>query len=455
MSPADLLGVLAVAAAGTRLAAEAEDDAAHDLLRFVMAARRSFDSDGQHGVTSAREEERVRPAAFLAHESAAPPSPAPSSFGEDAERGDLKPTAPSPSFQPFYRQVSPPAHKGRGPVLWIAATCVLAALFMGLWLHSRPSRDAERVLDGAVRGPVRTVPDSSANRGSVTILPDVGGAATESAPPPAVQTYSRSAPARPVAPLSRPLLKSARREAAHVTDSHTEPALGKRVVGPMEVASAVPAFAIPPNTASLVARGKAPSTLLASSPNQRAATIANAGTNAIPASTLSQRLGSPGIPAYASASDETSDLQHHPRLLRRRAVTSSSASLAGSANLIAEVDSARRSPVPGSAFPGHGDAARAGIVRPISLGRMAANVLYSPSPAYPAAASAAHVQGEVKVQAEVGRDGNVIAARIISGPPLLRDAALDAVQRWRYRPYVSSGKPVPMSAMAVMDFQLP
>jgi TonB family protein len=86
---------------------------------------------------------------------------------------------------------------------------------------------------------------------------------------------------------------------------------------------------------------------------------------------------------------------------------------------------------------------------------MASNLLYSPVPAYPAAASASHVQGEVKLSAEVDRDGKVASVRVISGPPLLRDAALDAVQRWRYRPYRSSGGPIPMAAIEIMEFQLP
>ena len=95
-----------------------------------------------------------------------------------------------------------------------------------------------------------------------------------------------------------------------------------------------------------------------------------------------------------------------------------------------------------------------GSVHPVSLGTMASNILYSPTPAYPAAAAAAHVQGEVRVEAEVDRDGNVASARVISGPPLLRDAAVDAVQHWRYRPFVASGRAVAMSATAVVEFQL-
>jgi protein TonB len=89
------------------------------------------------------------------------------------------------------------------------------------------------------------------------------------------------------------------------------------------------------------------------------------------------------------------------------------------------------------------------------LGIMAANVLYGPEPDYPLAAVAAHVQGEVKVEAYVAPNGTVASARVISGPPLLRGASLDAVKRWHYRPYGSLGKPVSMTAVTVMDFLLP
>ncbi len=98
---------------------------------------------------------------------------------------------------------------------------------------------------------------------------------------------------------------------------------------------------------------------------------------------------------------------------------------------------------------------RTPLVRPTSLGVMAANVTYSPTPAYPPAASAAHVQGEVKLEAEVDPDGNVASARVISGPPLLREAAVNAVEHWHYRPYIAEGKPIYTNTQIVMDFQLP
>jgi TonB family protein len=101
------------------------------------------------------------------------------------------------------------------------------------------------------------------------------------------------------------------------------------------------------------------------------------------------------------------------------------------------------------------NASAPGVVHPTSLGMMASNLISSPAPAYPLAASQAQVQGEVRVRAVVDREGNVIDARVVSGPVLLRDVSLEAVQHWRYRPYMQSGRPVEVATTAVLDFELP
>ena len=64
------------------------------------------------------------------------------------------------------------------------------------------------------------------------------------------------------------------------------------------------------------------------------------------------------------------------------------------------------------------------------------------------------MQGEVKIEAVVGRDGSIVEARLVSGPPLLRDAALNAVQHWRYRPYLVDGKATEIATTAILDFRL-
>jgi TonB family protein len=98
-------------------------------------------------------------------------------------------------------------------------------------------------------------------------------------------------------------------------------------------------------------------------------------------------------------------------------------------------------------------AATHSIVPRASAGVMAASVIFSPAPEYPPAASAARVQGEVTVRAVVDPDGNVIYARAVSGPPMLRNAAKEAVERWRYRPLLHNGKPIAVTTTAILDFK--
>ena len=94
------------------------------------------------------------------------------------------------------------------------------------------------------------------------------------------------------------------------------------------------------------------------------------------------------------------------------------------------------------------------IVQRGSAGMTAANVIFSPAPAYPPAASAARVEGQVTVQAVVDPAGKVVSARAVSGPPELRDAATEAVQRWRYSPLLDNGKPIAGTTVAILDFKV-
>jgi len=62
-------------------------------------------------------------------------------------------------------------------------------------------------------------------------------------------------------------------------------------------------------------------------------------------------------------------------------------------------------------------------------------------PQYPPIARAARIQGTVVLQALIGKDGSVKQLGVQSGPPMLQQAALDAVRQWKYKPYVVKGKP--------------
>jgi protein TonB len=75
------------------------------------------------------------------------------------------------------------------------------------------------------------------------------------------------------------------------------------------------------------------------------------------------------------------------------------------------------------------------------------------APAYPPAASDAHIVGTVVVSATVGADGAVQSAQPVSGPALLEMAVLNAVRSWRYRPYLIYGKPVAFNTQVIIEFK--
>jgi periplasmic protein TonB len=76
------------------------------------------------------------------------------------------------------------------------------------------------------------------------------------------------------------------------------------------------------------------------------------------------------------------------------------------------------------------------------------------TPPYPPLAVIAHQEGDVVMQAIIGRDGTIQNLHVVSGPPMLVPAAMDAVRRWRYRPYLLSGEPVEVDTQIRVHFSL-
>jgi periplasmic protein TonB len=81
-------------------------------------------------------------------------------------------------------------------------------------------------------------------------------------------------------------------------------------------------------------------------------------------------------------------------------------------------------------------------------------LISSTHPAYPAMAKQTGVQGKVDVSAQVGVNGSVTNVKVISGPMLLREAAVDAVQRWKYSPELIDGKPAAAQITVSVEFRL-
>jgi periplasmic protein TonB len=74
-------------------------------------------------------------------------------------------------------------------------------------------------------------------------------------------------------------------------------------------------------------------------------------------------------------------------------------------------------------------------------------------PVYPHIAAISGIQGQVKLHAIIGRDGRIQSLNAISGHPLLLRAALDAVEQWRYRPYMLNGERVEVETFITVNFK--
>jgi TonB family protein len=79
---------------------------------------------------------------------------------------------------------------------------------------------------------------------------------------------------------------------------------------------------------------------------------------------------------------------------------------------------------------------------------------FHPGPSYPALAQRAGIHGFVTLQVKLTRDGRVEVGKVLEGEPVLADAAIDAVKRWRGKPAWIKGKQVEVSSTLKFDFQL-
>jgi protein TonB len=76
------------------------------------------------------------------------------------------------------------------------------------------------------------------------------------------------------------------------------------------------------------------------------------------------------------------------------------------------------------------------------------------SPQDPEEAKKAHVQGEVILDATIGKNGDVEKLVVVSGPPQLAPAAIEGVKQWKYHPYLVNGQPVEVKTRIDVNFTL-
>jgi protein TonB len=74
------------------------------------------------------------------------------------------------------------------------------------------------------------------------------------------------------------------------------------------------------------------------------------------------------------------------------------------------------------------------------------------SPEYPALARQTGIQGVVVVEIVIEKSGSVGDVKVVSGPPVLRQAAVDAVRRWKYQITLLDGEPVAVRMSVTIRF---
>jgi len=93
---------------------------------------------------------------------------------------------------------------------------------------------------------------------------------------------------------------------------------------------------------------------------------------------------------------------------------------------------------------------------PIRVGGnvQAARIVNRVQPVYPPLARQTRISGTVRLHAIISKDGTIQQLEVMSGHPLLQQAALDAVRQWRYQPTLLNGEPVEVDTTIDVIFSL-
>jgi TonB family protein len=85
----------------------------------------------------------------------------------------------------------------------------------------------------------------------------------------------------------------------------------------------------------------------------------------------------------------------------------------------------------------------------------APNLIRKVEPVYPREALTQRLGGTVTLTASIAEDGTVREIKVLSGQPLLAEAAVAAVRQWRYSPCLLNGKPVSVEKPITIIFKTP
>jgi protein TonB len=79
-------------------------------------------------------------------------------------------------------------------------------------------------------------------------------------------------------------------------------------------------------------------------------------------------------------------------------------------------------------------------------------LIYRKDAEYPKIAKQTGAKGTVTLNATIGTDGTIKKVKVVSGHPMLTNAAIDAVKQWRYRPTLLNGQPVETETQVLINF---
>jgi TonB family protein len=98
----------------------------------------------------------------------------------------------------------------------------------------------------------------------------------------------------------------------------------------------------------------------------------------------------------------------------------------------------------------------AGPVQRIRVGGnvQQANLVKQPRPQYPREAKSRHIQGIVRFNAIIGKDGKIASLSLVDGVLALYDSARTAVLQWEYKPTLLNGQPVEVATVIDVNYTL-
>jgi len=92
---------------------------------------------------------------------------------------------------------------------------------------------------------------------------------------------------------------------------------------------------------------------------------------------------------------------------------------------------------------------------PISQGVSGGVLVHKVMPVYPPEARQTHAQGIVVIEGTVTEQGQLVDLKLMSGPTVLANSAMEAVRKWRYTPYILNGKAIRKSVRISISFLAP